>query len=150
MWNVCIHVVRCSIYSCAPGFSFIRVWALFRIGGWPQTLVSPVASIQAHIGSGRIRRWSLLLSAYEYSITFQKTQDHGNADALSRLPLQDTKATSPPEQVLLLHHLSKSPVTARHISVWTRWDPILSKVKNHVEQGWPRETSKDLSAFSQP
>ncbi len=37
--------------------------------------------------SARIRRWSLLLSAYEYTITFRKTEAHKNADALSRLPL---------------------------------------------------------------
>ena len=27
-----------------------------------------------------------MLSQYEYSIEYQKTSDHGNADALSRLP----------------------------------------------------------------
>ncbi len=99
--------------------------------------------------STRIRRWSLLLSAYEYSITFRKTEDHGNADALSRLPLQETKANipAPPELVLLSNHLNKSPVTARHISVWTRRDPIISKVKDYIEHGWPRETSKELSVF---
>ena len=31
--------------------------------------------------SAHIRRWSLLLSAYEHSITFRKTQLHQNADA---------------------------------------------------------------------
>ena len=31
-----------------------------------------------------VRRWSLLLSAYEYSITFWKTQSHLNADALTK------------------------------------------------------------------
>ena len=37
--------------------------------------------------SARIRRWSLQLSAYEYQIVFHGTKLHGNADALSRLPL---------------------------------------------------------------
>ena len=39
--------------------------------------------------SAHIRRWLLLLSAYEYKFTFQKTQEHQNADALSRLPVTD-------------------------------------------------------------
>ncbi len=101
--------------------------------------------------SARIRRWSLLLSAYEYSITFRKTQDHENADALSRLPFRYTKDNipAPPELVLLSNHLNKSSVTARHISVWTRRDLILSKVKDYIEHGWPRETSKELSVFFQ-
>ena len=33
--------------------------------------------------SACIRHWSLLLSAYEYKITFRKTQEHQNTDALS-------------------------------------------------------------------
>ena len=37
--------------------------------------------------SACIHRWSLQLAAYEYTITFCSTKLHGNADALSRLPL---------------------------------------------------------------
>ena len=90
-----------------------------------------VTSAQA---SARIRRWSLLLSAYEYSITFRKTQLHQNADALSRLPLPEAQkeSSSPPELVLLMEHLDDSPVTAHHICVWTRRDPVLSKVLQYV------------------
>ena len=64
--------------------------------------------------SARIRRWLLLLSAYEYKITFKKTQEHQNADALSRLPLPQTQTESktPPELVLLMDHLDELPVTA--------------------------------------
>ena len=47
--------------------------------------------------SARIRRWSLLLSAYEYSIIFRNTQAHCNADALSRIPLSQTESETPPE-----------------------------------------------------
>lgn len=36
--------------------------------------------------SARIRRWSLLLATYEYSLEFRDTNSHSNADALSRLP----------------------------------------------------------------
>ena len=38
---------------------------------------------------GRIQRWSLKLSMYEYVLQFHQTAQHGNADALSRLPLPD-------------------------------------------------------------
>ena len=100
--------------------------------------------------SARIRRWSLLLSAYEYTITFRKTQAHGNADALSRLPLPQiqTKSKTPPELVLLMEHLDDSPVTARHIRVWSRRDVVLSKVLQFVERGWPSDVDKSLSAYS--
>ena len=100
--------------------------------------------------SARIRRWSLLLSAYEYTIRFRNTHAHGNADALSRLPLPDTQKESknPPELVLLMDHLKDSPVTARHIAVWTRRDPKLSRVLTYVERGWPKERHKSLSTYS--
>ena len=37
--------------------------------------------------SARIRRWSLSLSMFEYTLKFRWTTAHANADALSRLPL---------------------------------------------------------------
>ena len=37
--------------------------------------------------SARIRRWSLFLSSYEYTLSFRDTHSHSNADALNRLPL---------------------------------------------------------------
>ncbi len=67
--------------------------------------------------SARIRCWSLLLSAYEYTIVFRKTEKHQNADALSRLPLErcHKESSTPPELVLLSDHLRDAPITAHHI-----------------------------------
>ena len=41
----------------------------------------------------RIQRWAVILTAYEYEIVYKQGKHHGNADALSRLPLphQSTK-----------------------------------------------------------
>jgi hypothetical protein len=39
------------------------------------------------VAAARLQRWSLLLSAYHYDLEFRSTTAHGNADALSRLPL---------------------------------------------------------------
>ena len=57
--------------------------------------------------SPRVKRWSLFLASYEYFLEFRNTTAHGNADALSRLPLPEEPAQVevPPELVLLAEHL---------------------------------------------
>ena len=101
-------------------------------------------SLQA---SARIRRWSLALSMYEYELKFRNTTAHGNADALSRLPLTDTVPDdrTPPELVLLLEHLDSSPITAAHIKEATRRDPELSTIHQYVQQGWPHRSAMETS-----
>ncbi len=100
--------------------------------------------------SARIKRWSLLLAAYEYTLSFRDTQSHGNADALSRLPLptEPAKEEITPELVLLAEHLEESLVTADHIRVWTEKDSVLSQVVQFLQQGWPAQCDSQLSAFS--
>ena len=100
--------------------------------------------------SARIRRWSLLLAAYEYALVFRKTEAHSNADALSRLPLPTVPAEvpTPPELVLLMDHLADSPVTADHIRSWTQRDPSLAPVLQYVQQGWPDQGDPNLMPFS--
>ena len=84
-------------------------------------LLKEVLATPPH-ASARIKRWSLFLSSYEYSLVFRNTTAHANADALSRLPLPEELASVAvePELVLLAEHLANSPVTANDIRVWTR------------------------------
>ncbi len=100
--------------------------------------------------SARIKRWSLFLAAYEYTLTFRNTEAHANADALSRLPLPEEPdpSTTPPEVVLLMEYLDDLPVTANDIRHETRKDPILSKVHQYLRVGWPKERDKELERFS--
>ena len=100
--------------------------------------------------SARIKRWSLFLSNYEYTLSFRNTTAHGNADALSRLPLKIQPSTSdtPPELVLLAEHLAESPVTADQIRTWTQRDPSLSKLLQYIQSGWPGTVDPALSSFT--
>ena len=79
---------------------------------------------------------------YEYSLIFKRTADHGNADAMSRLPLRDTapEVPEPAEIVLLMEKLEASPVTAEHIKAWSRTDPVISRILEFVHTGWPSFT----------
>ena len=46
------------------------------------------------MASVRLQCWALLLSAYQYTILYQRRQKLANADGLSRLPLPDTPNAS--------------------------------------------------------
>ena len=50
------------------------------------------------LAAARLQRWALIVAAYQYNIQYKPTKEHGNADGLSRLPLQteevvETEAT---------------------------------------------------------
>ena len=97
------------------------------------------------MASGRIQRWALLLSAYDYSIQYKQGKTNANADALSRLPLPSDVRESeiPAEVVHLMEHLNSTPLSSSQIRQWTDQDLILSKVKRWVEEGWPDQPNSD-------
>ena len=50
------------------------------------TILGPKKGIPS-LAAARLQRWAILLSAYDYTIKYKSSQDHCNADGLSRLPL---------------------------------------------------------------
>ena len=53
------------------------------------------------------------------------------------------------ESLHLMEVLDNSPITASTIRKWTELDPILSKVKTMVLQGWPSSVEGELQAYYQ-
>ena len=75
-----------------------------------------------------------------------------NADMLSHLPLPECPADvpTPGETVLLMETLQPSPVNMEEIRTWTKEDPVLSKVKGLLINGWKGDDgSEDLCPFRQ-
>ena len=95
--------------------------------------------------SSRIQRWALKLAAYQYKIVYRSTLQHANADAMSRLPIEDTpeEPQTTPELVLMVEKLKDAPITARQIAHWTERDPLLSRVLRYIREGWPNDNSDD-------
>ena len=46
------------------------------------------------MAAARIQRWAIKLAAYDYLFKYKPGQEHGNAGALSRLPLPNTSETN--------------------------------------------------------
>ncbi|KAJ8356519.1 hypothetical protein SKAU_G00193130 [Synaphobranchus kaupii] len=98
--------------------------------------------------SPRVQRWAVTLRAYEYVMVYKAGKDHGNADALSRLPLQHTPITTAPEdRVLMMEEMDTTPVTAEQVKALTNKDPVLARVREHVVRGWPQQTEGDFAPY---
>ena len=99
--------------------------------------------------ASRILRWALLLAAYNYKLEYRPGSQHGNADALSRLPLdfQSVDVSRPVFHVRMLE-MDSSPVDEKELRTATRRDPVLSKLLCCVLKGWDRADScPELAQF---
>ena len=75
---------------------------------------------------------------------FKPSGSHGNADALSRLPLpcMDQDPPIQVDTVSVLNELSESYISVNQVCIWTCRDPVLSRVLHFLLNGWP--SSSDL------
>ena len=74
--------------------------------------------------------------------------DHGNADALSCLPLvRNSLGNSTEPSIFNINCIESLPVTSNDIRRETRKDRILSKVLTHTKRGWPVQIPDSLKPF---
>ena len=94
----------------------------------------------------RLQRWSLKLSAYDYEIHYRRSQDHANADYLSRAPVE--KAVKDIEcEVNHFSYVNELPVMSSDIAKYTKQDPVLSKVLRYTLEGWPKTVEQELYPY---
>lgn len=114
------------------------------------TIFSPQKGIP-EISANRLQRYAMFLSAYNYTIEYVRSRDN-NADFLSRAPLSeprgagqaDAQYSDPGEERAAYVNFvldGTLPVTVLEICRETERDPILVKIKNFVQHGWPRKTN---------
>ena len=102
------------------------------------------------MAAARLQRWAITLSAYQYDLEFRPTEEHGNADGLSRLPLEDscTECDTVSEASLFnINQIGVLPITPERLKQETAKDPVLSRVLRHMMDGWPTKAKKDLHPF---
>ena len=97
------------------------------------TIMGPKKGIPS-LAAARLQRWAILLSAYDYTIQYKSTTNHGNADGLSRLPLPSTLPDLDSRCVTTFNiaRVQALPVTFGDIQKATRRDTILGKVYHYV------------------
>ncbi|KAK3100621.1 hypothetical protein FSP39_022706 [Pinctada imbricata] len=112
------------------------------------SIFSPSKGI-SNTSAARLQRYALFLAGYDYNILYRSTKKHGNADTLSRLPLnsQELSDTSENAEIdaLYISQLEHFPVSSKIIQRETTKDVLLSKVHNFVTNGWP--TNSDSKEF---
>ena len=81
------------------------------------------------MAAARLQRWALLLAGYQYDIYYRDTKSHGNADALSRLPLpciDDTSSCTGASNVFNMTQTDSLPILSSQLERATSYDPVLS------------------------
>ncbi|UYV85138.1 K02A2.6-like [Cordylochernes scorpioides] len=86
--------------------------------------------------ASRIKRWTFILAAFNYTEEFRKGSDYSNVDAFSRLPLESSvRKFLDEDRVLLLRELNEVPFSFREVAYETSRDKILSIVLRNVREG---------------
>ena len=114
------------------------------------TIFGPKKGIPS-LAAAHLQNWAVLLSAYSYLIEYKSTDQHGNADALSRLPSPeaDTVPTSDVPSCFNIGQLKALPITSEVVREDARREALLSKVLLYTKLGWPSQIPDCLKPFLQ-
>ncbi|UYV65223.1 hypothetical protein LAZ67_3003638 [Cordylochernes scorpioides] len=113
------------------------------------TSEGPISGIPT-LSTSRLQRWALILSAYTYDIKFRRTQDHGNADLLSRFPVGWEEILRL-NNVYALSYVDELPITAEEMlgQIFHQTDP--TKIPTTMADGIPQDLpGKDTALDAYP
>ena len=99
--------------------------------------------------AARMQRYALQLAAHDYEIKYRTSAKHANADGLSRLPMATEKTATESDvmDVFYMNHMDVFPITASVIQNECSKDPVLSKVLERTQHGWPQVSPVGLEPF---
>ena len=87
------------------------------------------------------------MSAYNYSLQYCPGNKNGNADFMSCFPLTDPNNGSRINNYVYLTELIPSPVTAKEIEQYSKHDPIIVKVIQYIQNGWPSKVEEQFKPY---
>lgn len=98
--------------------------------------------------SAKLKRYKITLAAYNYNLSYRPAKKHGNADFLSRLPLEEeVEEEEKTGDVLMLEGVTRNPVTGEEVAVETDKDKTLKLIKLWLNTAWPEKIEKKYQAF---
>ena len=98
--------------------------------------------------SARLKKWKLVLTAYDYEIQYLPGKENVLADFLSRKPMEGQPSTDEKVDVqVLFTETEHEVVNAATIVAETRKDPVLKKVLQHTIHGWPETSDVELLPY---
>ena len=101
------------------------------------------------MAAARLQRWAIQLASHNYKIKFRPTQEHANADGLSRLPLDEGGMLGhyfEPE-VFMVSQIECLPAIAVQLKAHTCTDRVLSRVARYMKGGWPQQIDAELQPY---
>ena len=101
------------------------------------------------VAANRLSRWAIIMTNYDFEITFRHSEEHGNADMLSRLPLKVHDEPSEDEKALYIESSSFVPVVSDTIIEETKKDRILRQVTKYLQNdSWPMKPSPEIRPYA--
>ena len=100
--------------------------------------------------AARVQRWAIIMASYDYELLYRPGEKHGNADGMSRLPIQGKEGEdSQVQNQVFMVDLVHAPVKAEEVKRSTERNPVLSRVSEFLREGWPAElaVNEDLKPY---
>lgn len=97
--------------------------------------------------ASRLQPWAFFLSGFRYRIETVKSEQNGNCDALSRLPIEDDTDVFGLDLTPMYYvKESMNNLDRQAVSDETKKDELLNKIMKYCMLGWPNDC-KDSSAI---
>lgn len=101
--------------------------------------------------SPRLVRGAVFLSNYDYQLIYVPKEQIENADALSRIPPEESKMNEEHKEllpdVLLLESLPERPINCKLLAKFTKDDSVLGQVYKYTQKSWPNAIASDVRPF---
>lgn len=103
----------------------------------------------------RLHRWADRLHQYNFDLKFTPGRDNVVADLLSRSvsphPVTHTHTDSEhaeQDMVQMLHTPLQTTVSLQELKEASELDPVLSQLRDYIQNGWPHKVPDELAPFS--